>query len=296
MMEILDSISSLFFSTLRVSTPLVFAAMAGLVSERSGVINIGLEGMMLGGAFGAAAFTHATGSPEWGMLVGGFSGLLLAWIYGASVLTLRSNQIVAGMALNLFAVGLTPFLCKILYDSGGSSPSLELSQRFQAAPGYLAVGIVFILWAVLRWLPVGLWLQFAGEHPAALNAAGVRVVRVRWVAVLLSGFLAGLGGASLSIFLSSSFTRNMTAGRGFMAIAALIFGKWRPIPAAVACLLFAFSDAAQLRLQGVVLWGQSPVPVQFVQMMPYLFTVILLAGFVGRSRAPKALGLPYDSA
>ena len=194
------------------------------------------------------------------------------------------------MALNLFAAGLTPFLCKILYDSGGTSPSLPMEARFTWELIVLAWILVIVVWAALKWTSVGLWIQFAGEHPAALEAAGVRLKGVRFLAILLSGVFAGAGGAALSICLSSSFTRNMTSGRGFMALAALIFGKWKPIPAALACLLFAFSDAIQIRLQGVVLWGEEPVPVQFVQMLPYLFTVILLAGWVGRSRAPRALG------
>jgi ABC-type uncharacterized transport system permease subunit len=285
-----ESALSLFLSTLRVSTPLVFASLGGLLSERAGVINIALEGMMLGGAFGAAAATYGTGSPWIGLLAGCFSGMILALIYAVAVIPLRSNQIVAGTALNLLALGLTPFLCKILYDSGGSSPSLPIEARFTWEPILLAAIAVGGIAAMMRWTPAGLWVQFAGEHPAALEAAGVRVRTVRWLAVAASGVLAGAGGATLSIFLSSSFTRNMTSGRGFMALAALIFGKWKPVPAALACLLFAFSDAVQIRLQGVALWGDEPVPVQFVQMLPYLFTVIVLAGWVGRSRAPRALG------
>jgi simple sugar transport system permease protein len=137
-------------------------------------------------------------------------------------------------------------------------------------------------------------VNFAGEHPEALAAAGIRVNRVRWAAVLVSGALAGMGGASLSIFLSSSFSRDMTAGRGFMALAALIFGKWKPLPTALACLLFGFADAVQIRLQGVALWGDEPIPVQFIQILPYLVTIFVLAGFVGRSRAPKALGTAFQ--
>ena len=138
-----------------------------------------------------------------------------------------------------------------------------------------------------------MWLSFAGEHPSALDAAGVRVNRVRWAAVLVSGALAGMGGASLSVFLSSSFSRDMTAGRGYMALAALIFGKWKPIPAAAACLLFGFAEASQIRLPGFALWGGQPIPVQFIQILPYVVTVLVLAGFVGHSRAPKALGTPF---
>ncbi|MDB6020808.1 MAG: rbsC, partial [Pedosphaera sp.] len=148
-------------------------------------------------------------------------------------------------------------------------------------------------WLWMKHTPAGLWVSFAGEHPDALNAAGIRVNRVRWLAVLTSGALAGMGGASLSVYLSSSFSRDMTAGRGFMALAALIFGKWKPIPTALACLLFGFAEASQIRLQGVILWGKEPIPVQFIQILPYIVTILVLAGFVGHSRAPKALGTPF---
>ena len=237
-------IIALIASMLRVSTPLLFAALGGLMCERAGVINIALEGMMLIGAFAGGAVAATTHSPWIGSLGAMLAGMLLAAIYGLFVIRLRADQIVAGTAVNMLAAGL--------------------------------------------------WLRFAGEHPEALDSAGIRVNRVRWAGVLASGCLAGLGGASLSIFLASSFSRNMTAGRGFMALAALIFGKWRPIPTAAACLLFGLADAMQIRLQGVVLWGSDPVPVQFIQILPYVVTVLVLAGWVGKSRAPKALGLPFS--
>jgi simple sugar transport system permease protein len=209
------------------------------------------------------------------------------------VITLRADQIVAGTAINMLAMGITPFLCKVLYDSSGSTPALPIESRFQWSPMLWAWVAVFAVHGLIQYSPFGLWIRFAGENPEALDAAGIRVNRVRWMGVLISGALAGLGGATLSVFLSSSFSRNMTAGRGFMALAALIFGKWRPIPAALACLLFGFTDALQIRLQGVVLWGTEPVPVQFIQILPYVVTILLLAGWVGKSRAPKALGLPF---
>jgi simple sugar transport system permease protein len=194
----------------------------------------------------------------------------------------------------MLALGLTPFLCKVLYDVTGSTPALPIADRFQSAPLYLCWVLVIACWLWMKHTRAGLWVSFAGEHPEALDAAGIRVNRVRWLAVLASGALAALGGASLSVFLSSSFSRDMTAGRGFMALAALIFGKWKPLPAALACLLFGFAEAVQIRLQGVVLWGTEPVPVQFIQILPYVVTVLVLAGFVGRSRAPKALGTPFQ--
>jgi len=279
-------------STLRVSTPLIFAALGGMLSERAGVINIALEGMMLIGAFAAAVGTLFTHSPWLGLVCGMSAGLALAAFYGVFAIRLRANQIVAGMAINMLALGLTPFLCKILYDVTGSTPAIPLKEKFQSVPLYLSWILVLLSFLWFRFTAGGLRASFAGEHPEALDAAGIRVNGVRWLAVLGSGALAGMGGASLSVYLSSSFSRNMTAGRGFMALAALIFGKWKPVPTALACLLFGFADAAQIRLQGVLLWGLE-IPVQFIQILPYLATILVLAGFVGRSRAPKALGTPF---
>ena len=283
-------------STLRVSTPLIFAALGGMFSERSGVINIALEGLMLIGAFGAAVGTYMSHSPWLGSAAGMGAGVLLAALYGLFVIRFRANQIVAGTAINMLALGLTPFLCKILYDVTGQTPAIPVTERFQSAPLYLGWIMVALCWLWLKYTRGGLWVSFAGEHPEALDAAGIRVNRVRWAAVLVSGALAGMGGASLSVFLASSFSRNMTAGRGFLALAALIFGKWKPVPTALACLLFGFAEAVQIRLQGVSMWGSKPIPVQFIQILPYLVTILVLAGFVGRSRAPKALGTAFRRA
>ena len=281
-------------STLRMSTPLLLAAMAGVVSERSGVINIALEGLMLAGAFAAAGFTLSSGSPWIGlggaMVVGASLGLL----YGLFVIRLRSDQIVTGTAFNMLVFGLTPLLAKVLYGVVGSSPSIPLTQRFEYEPLLLAGLVVTLLHALMRLTSAGLWLCFAGQNPEALACAGVSPIRVRWVAVMISGMLAAAGGAALSIYLSSSFTRQMSAGRGFIALAALIFGRWQPIPAALACLLFGATESLQIRLQGVQLPGfAEPVPVQFIQILPYLVTLMVLAGFVGRRGAPKALWQPY---
>ncbi|MGD0261952.1 MAG: ABC transporter permease, partial [Verrucomicrobiota bacterium] len=191
-------------STLRVSTPLVFAALGGMFSERAGVINIALEGLMLMGAFAAAVGTYVAHSPWLGSASGMAAGILLAAIYGLFVIWLRANQIVAGTAINMLALGLTPFLCKILYDVTGQTPAIPLGERFQSAPLYLSWIMVGICWLWLKYTRGGLWVSFAGEHPEALDAAGIRVNRVRWAAVLVSGALAGMGGASLSVFLASS--------------------------------------------------------------------------------------------
>lgn len=292
-MSSLASIASLyeiFASTVRLATPLVFAALGGFLSERSGIINIALEGKMLIGAFTAAAVAHATGSPWLGLLGGGFAGLLLAGVYAGITLGWKANQIVAGTGINMLAMGLVPFLAKAFYGVTGSTPPLALEERFHRAPPFLALGVALVLPLWLHKTKSGLWLLFAGEHPLALQAAGIPVRWVRVVAVLAAGFLAGLGGASLSIFLASGYARNMTAGRGFIALAALIFGKWRPIPVALSCLFFGLTDALQMRLQGVSIQGFGEVPVQFIQILPYIVTLFVLGGFVGRASGPSALG------
>lgn len=280
-------------SALRVSTPLLLAAMGGLISERSGVINIALEGMMLIGAFTAATVAWAAHSPWAGAFAAMVAGIALAVLYGFFVIRLRADQIVTGIAINMLVGGVTPFLSKVIFESTSSTASLPIGSRFGSAPLVIAGVVVMGVAAWLRSMPSGIWVRFAGESPEALDSAGISVSRVRWAAVLTSGALAALGGATLSIYLSSAFSRNMTAGRGFMALAAVIFGKWRPIPTALACLLFGFAEALQIRLQGVTLWGTEPVPVQFIQILPYVITTLVLAGLVGRSQAPKALGMDF---
>lgn len=282
-------------STLRVSTPILFAAMGGFFSERSGVINIALEGFMLIGSFFAAAIAVKTGSPWVAFFGAGLVTMVFSSLYAVAAVRYAANQIVAGTAMNLLAMGLTAFFCKAFYDSTGSSPSLELAQRFSFEPLIFVVATVLVVRFLSESTRFGLHLKFAGEEPKSLHSVGASVARVRFLAVMLSGFLAGLGGASLSIFLSSSYSKNMTAGRGFIALSALIFGKWRPIPTAFACLLFGAAEAIQVRVQGIVLWGETKVPVQFIQMVPYLLTIVVLAGFVGRSMAPRALGQPFKS-
>lgn len=286
---------ALLLSTLRVATPLLFGALGGLFSERSGVINIALEGLMLVGAFVAAVVTLTTGSPWLGFVAAGIAGSFFAAFYACFVIFFRANQIVAGTALNLLVMGLIPLVLKHLYDSTGATPTLAAEIRFAHFPLWFVWIALLLVWSWLKFTPSGLWVSFAGEHPHALDAAGIKVNRVRFFAVMMSGVLAGLGGASLSIYLSSGYSRNMVAGRGFMALAALIFGKWKPLPTALACLLFAFTEAAQFRLQSMQLAGGFAFPVQLIQVMPYLATIIVLAGFVGRSKPPKAIGTVYIS-
>ncbi len=289
-------ILQLMGSMFRVSTPLVFASLGGMMSERSGVINIALEGFMLVGAFAGAVGAYRFENPWIGMLCGAGAGLMLSIVYAFAVIRLRSDQIVAGTAINFLAMGVVPFLNEIFYNSTGNTPAIPVDGRFGYQPVYMAWLLVIGIWFWMKSSASGLWLQFAGEHPQGLDAAGVSVNRVRWIAVMCSGILAGLGGVTLSVFLASAYSRNMTAGRGFMALAALIVGKWKPIPAAITCLLFGFAEAIQIRLQGVVLWGTEPVPVQFIQILPYIMTTLILAGFVGQSRSPKNLGIPFEKA
>ncbi|KHD88962.1 MAG: sugar ABC transporter permease [Bdellovibrio sp. ArHS] len=288
-METASVILALIFATLRLATPLIFATTGGLMSERSGIVNIALEGFMLFGAFAGAVVGQYFASAWMGWGAALLAGLLIGALYALFVIELKADQIVTGMAFNLLAMGVIPFLTKILYNSTGTTPALLVEDRFTFEPllmGFLLVALVAFWLYKSR---SGLWLLFAGEHPEALLASGVSVRKVRWSAVCASGVFAAWGGASLSLFLSSAYSPMMTSGRGYMALAALIFGKWRPFPALGACLLFAFADAVQIRLQGVR-FGDTEIPVQFVQILPYLVTIIALAGFIGKSRAPKALG------
>ncbi len=280
-------------STLRLASPLLLAAMGGLLAERSGVINIALEGFMLMGAFAGAVATHHFQDPWLGLLAGMVVGGAFSAIYAFFAIQLKANQIVAGTAMNFLAAGLTPFFCKILFDVSGSTPTLPMDIRFGSEPiwgAWLILAGLAFLW---NRTPVGTWTRFAGEHPQALDAAGLSVNRIRWLSVIASGVLAAMAGVTLAVCLSSSFTRSMTAGRGFMALAAVIFGKWKPVPTALACLLFGLLDALQMRMQGVQIAGVG-VPVQFIQILPYIATVIVLAGFIGRARAPRSLGLPFE--
>ena len=286
---------SLVMSTLRLATPLVLAALGGLFSERAGVINIALEGIMLAGAFAAAAMTYATGSPWVGVMSGMAAGLLIAAIHAAACIRYRADQVVSGTAINILMFGVPGFLSGALFLSSGSTPQLPKEQLIPNAPMVLAALLVPVTWYVLYRTPFGLRLRSVGENPAAADAAGVSVASIRYAGVLLSGVLAGIGGAYLSIGQSSLFTRNMTSGRGFIALAALIFGKWRPVQTMLACLLFGFTEAVSIQMQGVVkLPSGEDIPVQFIQIVPYVLTIVVLAGFIGQSRPPRALGVPYE--
>ncbi|HKO63035.1 MAG TPA: ABC transporter permease [Pyrinomonadaceae bacterium] len=287
--------AALFWSTIRLSTPLILAALGGLFSERSGVINIALEGLMLAGAFTAAAVTYATGSPWIGLLGGMVAGVAIAAVHAIACIRFRADQVVTGTAINILMIGVPGFLSGAFFLSSGSTPQIPKEQLIPWAPIYIAFLLVPISWYVLYKTPFGLRLRSVGENPEAADAAGVRVARMRYAGVLLSGLLAGIGGAYLSIGQSSLFTRNMTSGRGFIALAALIFGKWRPVQTLLACLLFGLTEAVTIQMQGVVkLPSGDEIPVQFIHMVPYVLTIIVLAGFIGTSRPPRALGIPYQ--
>jgi simple sugar transport system permease protein len=292
---------SLIFSALRLATPLIFAALGGLFSERSGVINIALEGLMLAGAFTAAVATLQFHNPFLGLLCGIAAGAVLAFVYAVACIKFQADQVVAGMAINFLMAGLPALISGAVYDSSGSTPQID---KLDLLPTYfdnrisIVTIIVFVLvpivWYILYKTPFGLRLRAVGENPEAADAAGVNVLRLRYLAVIISGILAAAGGAYLSTGQSSLFTRNMTAGRGFIALAALILAKWRPVPVLVACLFFGFTEALAIQMQGVIkMPSGEDVPVQFIQIIPYVLTIIVLAGFIGLSRAPKALGIAY---
>lgn len=292
---------SLIFAALRLATPLIFTALGGMFSERSGIINIALEGLMLAGAFTAAVTTYQFSNPYLGLLCAMVAGGVTAWVYAIAVIKFEANQVVAGTAINFLMLGLPQLISGAVYDSSGSTPQIakenllpEYFNRLSIAT-ILALALVPLCWYVMYKTPFGLRLRAVGENPAAADAAGVKVVRLRYFAVVISGVLAAVGGAYLSTGQSSLFTRGMTAGRGFIALAALILAKWKPIPVLFACLFFGFTEALTINIQGVIkLPGGDDIPVQFIQIIPYVLTIIVLAGFIGLSRAPKALGIPYS--
>ncbi len=294
---------ALIWSTVRLATPLILAALGGMFSERSGVINIALEGKMLAGAFTAAAVTYAANenlglgvaSPWLGLIAAMLAGLLIAAIHAVVCIRFRADQVVSGTAINILMIGVPGFLSGAFFQSSGSTPQLPKEYLIPWAPIIIAFSLVFVTLYVLYRTPFGLRLRSVGENPGAADAAGISVARLRYSGVLLAGVLAGIGGAYLSIGQSSLFTRNMTSGRGFIALAALIFGKWRPVQTMLACLLFGFTEAVSIQMQGVVkLPSGEDIPVQFIQMVPYVLTIIVLAGFIGQSRPPMALGRPYQ--
>jgi len=301
----------LIFSTIRLATPLIFAALGGMFSERAGVINIALEGLMLSGAFTAAVITYETSNPFVGFFAGMVSGALIAAVFAIAVIKFEADQVVTGFAISMLMLGLPAVISSRLYDASGATQQIDKAFLFpslaKALPfvplnflndisiaSLLAFLLVPVAWYVLFKTPFGLRLRAVGENPAAADSAGVSVYKLRYTAVILSGVLAAAGGAYLSIGQGSFFTKGMSAGRGYIALAALILAKWRPVPVLLACLFFGFTEALTFVIPDIAKqFNIEEIPVQFVQVIPYVLTIIVLAGFIGTSRAPKALGIPY---
>jgi simple sugar transport system permease protein len=320
MSDLLLSVLLTLDATIRVSTPLILAAMAGLFAERSGVVDIGLEGKMLAAAFAGASVAAVAGSPWAGLLVAIIVSCGLAMLHGFATITHRGDQVVSGVAINILVAGLTVILGLAWFRQGGLTPALDSESRFLSitlpwveqisvipllgpiykelinghnALVYLAFIIVPIVWWVVYRTRFGLRLRAVGENPTAVDTAGISVIKLRYTALLIGGVLCGIAGTYIAVAHNAQFSRDMTAGQGYIALAALIFGKWRPFTVLLACLLFGFLDALAVRLQGVVVPGIGQIPVQFIEATPYLLTVILLAGFIGRAIPPKASGIAY---
>jgi simple sugar transport system permease protein len=306
-------------STVRLATPLLLACLAGLFSERAGIFDIGLEGKMLFAAFFSGAIAAVTGSAWLGLVAAIFASLILSMIHGLASITFRGNQLISGVAINFLAAGLTVVVAQDWFGQGGRTPSLTGDARFTpitlpfadglgAVPVlgpiyrdllsghtilvYVAFACVPLTWWVLYRTRFGLRLRAVGEAPEAVDTAGISVVRLRYCAVIICGVLCGIAGAYLATALQAGFVKDMTAGRGYIALAALIFAKWRPWYALWATLLFGLLQAVALRFQNIDL-GVFVLPVQFMDALPFILTVIILAGFVGKAIPPRAGGEPY---
>ncbi|MBA3908344.1 MAG: sugar ABC transporter permease [Rhodobacter sp.] len=313
LLQILDS-------TLRLATPLLLASLSGLFSERSGIFDIGLEGKMLAAAMASGAVAFLSGSVWLGLLAGIGASLVFAAIHGVASITFRGNQLISGVALNFLAAGMTVLVAQRLFSQGGRTPPISGEARFnpvtlpfaealrdvpilgplyyEVISGhsllvYAAIALVPLSWWVLNRTRFGLRLRAVGENPAAVDTAGVSVVGLRFAAVAITGVLCGLAGAYMATALQAGFGKDMTAGRGYIALAALIFAKWRPVAVLWACLLFGFFQALALRPDVVEAVIQVKVPVPFLDALPYLLTVLVLAGFVGKAIPPRAGGEPY---
>jgi len=313
------SIIQVLDSAVRLATPLLLACLAGLFSERSGIFDIGLEGKMLVAAFASGAAAAVTGSVWLGLAAGIGASMLFAGIHGLASITFRGNQLISGVAINFLASGMTVLLGQYWFGLGGRTPALAGAARFEPitlpfaaalrdvpvlGPIYyeLISGHSILVYVALALVPGTAWLLYrtrfglrlraVGENPAAVDTAGISVVGLRFAAVMIAGILCGLAGAYLSTALSAGFGREMTAGKGFIALAALIFAKWRPWYALLACSLFGLLEAIAIRYQNIDL-GVVMIPVQFTQALPYILTVVILAGFVGKAIPPRAGGQPY---
>jgi simple sugar transport system permease protein len=289
-------LNELLSSTLRLSIPLIFAAFGGLLSERSGIANIALEAYLLGSAFAAGALTFLSGN----LIVGVVGGILAAGLIGVLFATLclwgRGDQIVVGTGFNLLAIGLLPVLTKAFFGLTGSTPALPLALRFSEPGPFFVLALLTLIFLVLLFRSTrhGLRITAAGENPNALSSQGVSYKWVRFRAVVEGSLIAGVGGVYLSLCQGSGYVREMSAGRGFIALAALIFGAWKPFPTFLACLFFAFADAIQIQLQGMKVGGWT-VPSEFVQIFPYVATLFVLAAYSRKMLAPAAINQEADA-
>lgn len=296
-------------SSVRLSTPLIFAAMGGLIAERSGIATICLEGVLLVSAWVAAVVTYYTHEPALGVVCACLAGSVSMMLHAFLSITARSDQIISGVAVNIFAAGLTPLFSKVFFGTSGNSPMLSFQERLGIMPIpwlqnipvlgklffeqpwliYMALTLPIAIHLILYKTTQGLRVLASGDGPEALESVGVSPIRVRYRALAIAGIFVSFGGSYLSISHASSFIRDMTSGRGFIALTALIFGNWRPLPTLFACLFFGFTDALQIQLQSTPIFGVI-LPVQFVQVAPYFVTLLVLLGFVRGARAPLSIG------
>jgi simple sugar transport system permease protein len=317
----MDSLISILETTLRTGTPLILAALAGCLVERSGIIEISLEGKMLLASFVAAAVAHWTGSAWLGVGAALAISIVLALLHGLVVITFRGNQLICGVALNFVVAGLTPVLALAWFQAENATPRLEDTARLtglawpgvEALAGVPVLGALYgrvisghssITYLMVLIVPLVIWLMFktrfglrlraAGSNPHALDTAGVSVAITRYLSLFSGALLCALAGSYISLSSNSGWVQNMTAGKGFLALAAVVFGKWLPGPTVAVCLMFAVADAMQVRIQNVNLPLVGVIPSDFIQMLPYVLTVLLLAGLVGRAHAPKAIGIPFE--
>ncbi|WP_282926230.1 ABC transporter permease [Helcococcus kunzii] len=285
----MNNITTIIAITIMYSTALIFGGLGGMISERSGVVNIGIEGMMSIGAFTGAAVGYATSNPWIGFLAGGLAGALFGLLHAMASVTFRANQTVSGVAINMLGAGSALFLSKIIFGKA-DTPILEkkLPVIFKIpSTAIIALLLMIFLWVFIYKTKWGLRLRAVGEHPAAADTLGINVYRTRYLAVITSGFLSGLGGASVTMSLVSNYSPTAIAGQGFIALAAVIFGKWTPHGTFGAAILFGFAQALT-----VILGGKSVIPSEFISMIPYVLTLVVLV-FLGKSEAPKADGVPY---
>ncbi|MNZ61462.1 Branched-chain amino acid transport system / permease component [compost metagenome] len=315
-MDVLTLLGQLLNSTLVFSTALIFSALGGIFSEKSGVINIGLEGLMIFGAFAAGVGTYyaqeagmGSWSPWIGIIAAIIVGVLGSLIHAVAAITFKADQTISGIVINFLAAGLTVYIVKLLFDGSAETPLVDAFQKkaipllrdipvigeglFNSYPTtYLALILVALSYFILFKTPFGLRLRSVGEYPGAADTLGVNVTRMRYIGVLISGALAGIGGATITLTTTSTFAHNTISGQGFIAIAAMIFGKWNPVGALGAAMFFGFSQAIRNYVQ-LFEWSKS-IPQEFIFMIPYVLTIIVLVSAVGRSAAPSALGTSYD--